>query len=169
MKNLLIISFSFLFFTGCASNQAIKKDDVFATMSDPLDQLLFNEKIIDANYRFYDLKDYLTDPIFLKAVNNYYRDLPKDISVGHSLDSVDFSRNHFFLRHSIDSEKYNGPIKINNRALLKQIFVEEQCKGLFANSTAIKKKGGMFITQTYYFVNEKYRVVVDMNTRECKE
>lgn len=167
MKNFLIISF--LFLTGCASNQAIKKDDALVTMSDPLDQLLFNEKIIDANYRFYDLKDYLTDPIFIQAVNHYYKDLPRALSVGHSLDSVDFGRNHFFLRHSIDSEKYNGPIKKDNRALLKQILVEEQCKGLFANSIAIKKKGGMGITQTYYFVHEKYRVVVDMNTRDCKE
>lgn len=165
MKNILIISF--LLLTGCSSIQSIQKDDALVTMSDPLDQLLFDEKIIDANYKFYDLKDYLKDPIFLKAVNNYYRDLPKDISPGHRLDSVEFSRNHFFVRHSIDTEKYKGPISMNNRPLLKKILLEQECKGLFGSSKAIKKNGGLGITQTYYFVKENYRVVVDMNTSEC--
>ncbi|MEE9901132.1 MULTISPECIES: hypothetical protein [Acinetobacter] len=166
MKKFLLYGALFAL-VGCTSLQG-SKDDALEVISDPLDELLYNQKIIDANYKFYNLKDYQTDPVFLKAINNYYKDLPREVSIGHSIDSVDFGRNHFFIRHSIDTKIYRGPIKINNRQLLKKIFVEEQCKGLFANSKAIKKKGGMGITQTYYFVQEKFRVVMDMNTLECK-
>ncbi|MCH7307984.1 hypothetical protein MMO38_07490 [Acinetobacter sp. NIPH 1852] len=166
MKKFLLYG-ALLALVGCTSIQE-NKNDTLEAISDPLDELLYNQKIIDANYKFYNLKDYQTDPVLLKAVNNYYKDLPREVSIGHSIDSVDFSRNHFFIRHSIDTKIYRGPIKIDNRQLLKKILVEEQCKGLFAHSKAIKKKGGMGITQTYYFVKEKFRVVMDMNTLECK-
>ncbi|WP_262463825.1 hypothetical protein [Acinetobacter dispersus] len=56
---------------------------------------------------------------------------------------------------------------MTNRPLLKKILLEQECKGLFASSKAIKKNGGIGITQTYYFIKENYRVVVDMNTSEC--
>ncbi len=56
MKNILIISF--LLLTGCSSIQSIQKDDALVTMSDPLDQLLFDEKIIDKNDSTYWRFDY---------------------------------------------------------------------------------------------------------------
>ncbi|NAS03591.1 hypothetical protein Ahae11616_09815 [Acinetobacter haemolyticus] len=109
MKKFLLYGALFAL-VGCTSLQG-SKDDALEVISDPLDELLYNQKIIDANYKFYNLKDYQTDPVFLKAINNYYKDLPREVSIGHSIDSVDFGRNHFFIRHSIDTKIYRGPIK----------------------------------------------------------
>lgn len=137
-------------------------------MTNQLDHYLLKEKVIGNNYRFNNLKDYQTDPIFIKAINNYYGSFPQTISIGHSFESVVFSRNHLFIRHVIDTKAYKGDLKFDNKLKLKQTLVDEQCKGLFANSIAIKKNGGMGITQTYYFIRENKRVIVDMNTLECR-
>ena len=148
---------------------AIKEDqNKSKLMTDQLDKYLLEEKVINANYHFNNLKDYQTDPIFTKALNDYYGSFPKAISVGHRFKSFDFSRNHFFIRHLIDTELYKGDLVINNKFKLKQALLKEQCIGFFANSIAIKKNGGMGITKTYYFIKENKRVVVDMNTLECK-
>lgn len=167
MKNIYFFLGGLLTLTGCSS---ISTNSVNQTtpMTDTLDQYLFQEKVIDAKYRFNPLKDYQTDPIYLKAINNYYGSFPKKISEGYLFESVDFGRNHFFIRHEIDSKRYKGKLTVNNRSLLKQALLDEQCKGLFAHSVAIKKNGGMEITQTFNFVNENMRVVVDMNTLECQ-
>ena len=165
MKFILVFSF-LLSLIGCASIQNNQNDDSVEVLG-TLDLFLMKYKLVDSNFKLYNLKDYLTDPLYLREINSFYYDLPKDISTGHSFDSVDFSRNHFYIRHSIDTEKYKGPISMTNRPLLKKTLLEQECKGLFASSKAIKKNGGIGITQTYYFVKENYRVVVDMNTSEC--
>lgn len=165
MKFILVISL-LISIIGCTTIQKNQSDDSSEMLS-TLDQFLIKYKLVDSNLNFYNLKDYLTDPLYSREINNFYYDLPKDISNGHSFDSVDFSRNHFYVRHSIDTEKYKGPISMSNRPLLKKMLLEQECKGLFGSSKAIKKNGGIGITQTYYFVKENYRVVVDMNTSEC--